>query len=83
MLEHFFYGRTGHFVVPQIVSHLVKLVKDHQIFARVAQFPAFIKDFLDVALRTRRFDGFTGHFGQPIKPFLAHAFRQNGHRFAG
>ncbi len=48
LLQHFFHGMPGDFIMPQVVAKLFKLVEDHQILAGLAQFPAFIEDLFDI-----------------------------------
>ena len=73
----------GDLVVPQVVPELNELVEDHQVLARLAQFPALVEDLLDVELAARREDHLSGHTGEPLKALLAHSLRQNGDGLAG
>ena len=80
--QHLFQCPTSHCVMPQVVAHLLKLIKDHQIRSRFPQLIAFVKNFLHIAFRTRRLNNFTRHGFQPLKALGTHAFRQNSHRLA-
>ncbi len=82
LLQHLQHGVAGDLVVPQVVAELIELVEDHQVFTGFAQLPGLVKDLLDVGLAAGGLDHFASDIGQPIEALLAHALRQNGHRFA-
>ena len=76
--QRFLHSRAGDAVVPQIVAEFFKLVEDHDIIARGAQFVALVEDFLDVGLAAGGTDDFARHLFQPFEAFAAHALGQNG-----
>jgi len=70
-------------VVPEGVAEFVELVEDHQVLARIAQFPTLVENFLDIGFAARCGDHFAGDALQPLEPFAGHLFRKNGDGSAG
>ena len=68
--------------MPQVITELVELVEDHQVFARGSQFVALVEDFFDVGFRARRLDDLPGNAFEPFEALPAHAFGEDGNRLA-
>ena len=68
--------------MPQVIAKFLELVEDHQILTRLTQFPAFVKDFLDIRLASRCLDRLPCNLRQPLEPLFAHPLRQNLNRLA-
>ena len=75
LLQYFFHGMPGNFIVPEVIAKFLELVEDHQILTGFAQFPAFIEDFFNIGFGSGSGNDLTRDLCQPFKAFLAHSFR--------